>query len=89
MSLCSRIANTSVLAFARIKSENVGSTEVLDKLDKTKFMRGIFNPNTIMVSIIFLFVSGSVKVGTLGTSGMTLTSASCVVCFAIANRHPG
>ncbi|CAK9779510.1 MFS transporter [Cutaneotrichosporon oleaginosum] len=43
------------LAIARVKSENVGTTEVLDKIDTKKVMRGIFNPNTILTSVIFLF----------------------------------
>lgn len=42
------------LAIARVKSENVGTTEVLDKLDVPKILRGIFNPNTLMVSFVFL-----------------------------------
>lgn len=48
-------AEEKALAIARVKSENVGSTEVLDKMDKTKVMRGIFNPNTIVISFMFLF----------------------------------
>ncbi|BEJ16618.1 hypothetical protein CspHIS471_0600190 [Cutaneotrichosporon sp. HIS471] len=43
------------LAIARVKSENVGTTEVLEKMDTKKVMRGIFNPNTILTSVIFLF----------------------------------
>lgn len=42
------------IAIARVKSENVGATEVLDTLDKPKILRGIFNPNTLAVSFIFL-----------------------------------
>lgn len=42
------------MAIARVKSENVGTTEVLDKVDTTKILRGIFNPNTLIVSFIFL-----------------------------------
>lgn len=41
------------LAIARVKSENVGTSEVLDKLDMPKILRGIFNPNTLMDSAIF------------------------------------
>lgn len=44
----------TVLAIARVKSENVGSTTVLDKMDKTKVLRGIFSPATMAVSVIFL-----------------------------------
>ncbi|PSN71387.1 putative MFS transporter [Corynespora cassiicola Philippines] len=42
------------LAIARVKSERVGQTEVLDKLDTKKTWRGIANPNTIITSFIFL-----------------------------------
>jgi sugar phosphate permease len=49
------------MAIARVKSENVGSTEVLDKLDTPKIMRGIFNPNTLAVSVIFLFDNVTVQ----------------------------
>ncbi|KAF2097672.1 putative MFS transporter [Rhizodiscina lignyota] len=42
------------LAIARVKSERVGTTEVLDKLDGKKLMAGILNPNTIATSFIFL-----------------------------------
>ncbi|KAL4865202.1 major facilitator superfamily domain-containing protein [Aspergillus spectabilis] len=44
------------LATARLCSENeYAGHEVLDKLDKTKLMRGIFNPVTIATSFIMLF----------------------------------
>lgn len=42
------------LAIARVKSENVGTTEVLDGLDKTKILRGIFNPATLGIGSMFL-----------------------------------
>ncbi|EOD43446.1 putative mfs transporter protein [Neofusicoccum parvum UCRNP2] len=42
------------LAIARVKSERVGATEVLDKIDTTKILRGIFSPVTISTSFIFL-----------------------------------
>ncbi|KAL2786079.1 major facilitator superfamily domain-containing protein [Aspergillus keveii] len=42
------------LAIARIKSERVGTTEVLDKIDTKKLKRGIFNPVTMATSFIFL-----------------------------------
>lgn len=42
------------LAIARVKSERVSTTEVLDKLDKTKTLRGIFSPVTLATSMIFL-----------------------------------
>jgi len=42
------------LAIARVKSERVGATEVLDKLDTIKILRGIFSPVTLGTSFIFL-----------------------------------
>lgn len=42
------------LAIARVKSERVGTTEILDKLDTKKILRGIFSPATLIVSFIFL-----------------------------------
>jgi MFS family permease len=42
------------LAVHRIQSEIVGHSEVLDKIDKPKIMRGIFNPVTLATSMIFL-----------------------------------
>ena len=42
------------LAIARVKSERVGQTQVLDGIDKKKMLRGIFSPTTLMVSAIFL-----------------------------------
>ncbi|OJD16327.1 hypothetical protein AJ78_03496 [Emergomyces pasteurianus Ep9510] len=42
------------LAIARVKSERVGATEVLDKLDTPKTLRGIFGPVTMVTAFIFL-----------------------------------
>lgn len=42
------------LAIARVKSERVGQNEVLDKLDKKKTVRGIFNPVVLATAFIFL-----------------------------------
>ncbi|KIW01985.1 hypothetical protein, variant [Verruconis gallopava] len=42
------------LAIARVKSERVATTEVLDKIDRKKIMRGLLSPVTIAVSFIFL-----------------------------------
>lgn len=33
------------MAIARVKSERVGATEVLDKIDTKKIKAGIWNPN--------------------------------------------
>jgi Na+/melibiose symporter-like transporter len=42
------------LAIARVKSERVATTEVLDKLDLSKILRGIFSPVTLATAFIFL-----------------------------------
>ncbi|KAB8070981.1 major facilitator superfamily domain-containing protein [Aspergillus leporis] len=42
------------LAIARLKAERISTTEVLDKLDRTKMLRGIFSPVTLSTSFIFL-----------------------------------
>jgi len=42
------------LAAARLKSERVATTEVLDKLDIPKIKRGVFNPATLGMGFIFL-----------------------------------
>ncbi|KAF2262153.1 putative MFS transporter [Lojkania enalia] len=41
------------LAIARVKSERVGTTEVLDKIDKKKTLKGIINPNTLSMACVF------------------------------------
>ncbi|CAG8951871.1 hypothetical protein HYFRA_00005675 [Hymenoscyphus fraxineus] len=42
------------MAVARLKIERVGTTEVLDKFDKAKTLKGIFSPVTLATSFIFL-----------------------------------
>ncbi|KAI5456567.1 major facilitator superfamily domain-containing protein [Mariannaea sp. PMI_226] len=42
------------LCIARVKSERVGQTEVLDGIDRTKLIRGVNNPLVIQVAAIFL-----------------------------------
>ncbi|KAK4968188.1 hypothetical protein LTR66_011829 [Elasticomyces elasticus] len=42
------------LADARVRSERVAATEVLDKFDGPKILRGIFNPVTLSTAFIFL-----------------------------------
>jgi MFS family permease len=49
------------LAIARVKSERVGTTEVLDKLDVTKILRGIFSPVTLSTAFIFLLNNVTVQ----------------------------
>ncbi|KAL6857821.1 hypothetical protein ACO1O0_005264 [Amphichorda felina] len=43
------------LCIARVKSERVGATEVLDGMDRKKLWRGMSNPVAIHVAVIFLF----------------------------------
>lgn len=49
------------LAIARVKSERVATTEVLDKLDRKKIIRGIFSPVTLGTSLIFLLNNVTVQ----------------------------
>jgi MFS family permease len=42
------------LAIARVKSERLGITEVLDGIDKPKLLRGILSPVTLATALIFL-----------------------------------
>jgi sugar phosphate permease len=45
------------LAVARIKSERIATTEVIDKFDRTKIYRGMFSPVTLATSIVFMLNS--------------------------------
>ncbi|KAL1954041.1 hypothetical protein VTO42DRAFT_1819 [Malbranchea cinnamomea] len=49
------------LAVARIKSERVSTTEILDKVDRRKLLRGIFCPVTSFTSFIFLLDNVTVQ----------------------------
>lgn len=49
------------LAIARVKSERVGTTEVLDKIDAKKTLRGIFSPVTLGTAFIFLLNNVTVQ----------------------------
>lgn len=49
------------LAIARVKSERVGTTEVLDKIDTTKMIRGLFSPVTLSTAFIFLLNNVTVQ----------------------------
>lgn len=42
------------LAVARVKSERVATTEVLDRMDSKKLLRGIFSPVTVSTAFMFL-----------------------------------
>ncbi|KAH6950692.1 hypothetical protein HG530_011357 [Fusarium avenaceum] len=43
------------LCIARVKSERLAQTEVVDRIDRTKLLRGISNPITLQIAFIFLF----------------------------------
>lgn len=45
------------LAIARVKSERLASTEVLDGFDVPKILRGLMNPVVIASGLIFMFAS--------------------------------
>ena len=49
------------LADQRIRSERTGTTQVLDKMDWTKLLRGVQNPVVISTSWIFLFCNVTVQ----------------------------
>ena len=49
------------LADARVKSERLNATEVLDAFDRSKFLRGIFSPVTLSTAFIFLLVNVTVQ----------------------------
>ena len=49
------------LAIARVKSERVATTEVLDKLETTKLLRGILSPVTFSTGFIFLLNNVTVQ----------------------------
>ncbi|RDW95147.1 MFS transporter-10 [Coleophoma crateriformis] len=49
------------LAIARVKSERVGATEVLDRFDRAKTFRGIFSPVTLATAFIFLLNNVTVQ----------------------------
>ncbi|KAL1835806.1 hypothetical protein VTJ49DRAFT_6037 [Mycothermus thermophilus] len=42
------------LAIARVKSERVAATEVLDRMDLKKLLQGIINPVTLATAVLFL-----------------------------------
>lgn len=54
-------AEEKELAIARIKSERVGTTAVLDKIDMKKLLSGIFNPVTLSTSFVFLLDNVTVQ----------------------------
>jgi len=49
------------MAIARVKSERVATTEVLDKIDSPKVLRGIFSPVTLSTALIFLLNNVTVQ----------------------------
>lgn len=54
-------ADERELAIARVKSERVGATVVLDKMDSKKLLAGIFNPVVLATSTIFLLDNVTVQ----------------------------
>lgn len=61
------------LAIARVKSERVGQSAVLDGIDTIKFLRGIFNPATCFISFIFLLDNITVQGTSLPPSSVAFT----------------
>lgn len=49
------------LAIARVKSERIATTEVLDRIDKPRIMRGLLSPVTLVTAIIFLLTTVTVQ----------------------------
>lgn len=49
------------MAIARVKSERVGQTRVLDSMDKKKLLRGILCPVTLSTGIVFLMDNVTVQ----------------------------
>lgn len=47
------------LAIARIKSERIASTEVLDRFDRKKILKGLFSPVTLAIGMVFLLAGVS------------------------------
>lgn len=54
-------AEEKKLAIERVKSERVGTTVVLDKIDKKKLLNGIFCPITVSTSFVFLLNNVTVQ----------------------------
>ncbi|KAG9252976.1 major facilitator superfamily domain-containing protein [Emericellopsis atlantica] len=54
-------ADEKRLCEERLRSERLGATKVLDKLDKKKLVLGMFNPMVITTSVIFLFCNITVQ----------------------------
>ncbi|CAI4217804.1 unnamed protein product [Parascedosporium putredinis] len=48
-------AEEKELCIARVKSERIGATEVIDGIDRKKIWSGITNPVTLEIAAIFLF----------------------------------
>ncbi|KAL8302900.1 hypothetical protein RB601_008200 [Gaeumannomyces tritici] len=61
-----------ILCAARVKSERVGQTEVLDRIDKKKLMAGMLNPVTLEIAVVFLF--NNITVGGLAFFLPTIVS---------------
>lgn len=49
------------VAVNRLKEERVGNPQLLDKISKSKLLKGAINPVTAMTSIVFMFCSLSIQ----------------------------
>ena len=49
------------IAINRLREERVGATVVLDKISKSKMIKGAINPVTATTSICFMFCSLSIQ----------------------------
>uniref|UniRef100_A0A8H7K244 Major facilitator superfamily (MFS) profile domain-containing protein n=1 Tax=Bionectria ochroleuca TaxID=29856 RepID=A0A8H7K244_BIOOC len=66
---------------ARIKAERIGTTEVLDKFDRKKFKRGIFNPVVLATSMTLCF-NNITRSTTLDGSPYALGTITClIICY--------
>lgn len=54
-------AEEKAFAIARVQTERVGATELLEKMNKKKVLRGIFNPVTIPTAFVFLLLNITVQ----------------------------
>ncbi|KAJ9663190.1 hypothetical protein H2198_000951 [Neophaeococcomyces mojaviensis] len=54
-------AEEKQLAVNRVLSERVGSTELLDKVDSRKTLRGIFNPVVLSTAMVLLLINITVQ----------------------------
>ncbi|KAJ5505989.1 Major facilitator superfamily domain general substrate transporter [Penicillium expansum] len=73
------------LAVARVKSERVATTELLDKFDTAKMMRGIFSPTTIITA--FIYMLNNITVQGLGMFAPTIIKTIYPNAGVISNNY--